>query len=359
MLLSSLVLIGALATGSAPATDRFERIAPAEAGFSAEALTRLAAYLEEAGSSSMVLTHDGKIFFEWGDLHRKHVIHSMRKALLNSLYGVYVGRGAVDTGATLAQLGIDDIEPRLTKTEKSATLLDVLKSRSGVYHPSAAESPGMLASKPERGAHAPGEAFYYNNWDFNVAGAIFEKAAGKSIYEAFAEEIARPLGMTQYTGSYTSIDAADPDAEIPDSDGVYQYEKDKSRYPAYHFRMSTHDLALYGNLYLNRGTWNGKRIIPEEWIDASTTAYSVMNPEVGIGYGMLWYVLMESETRPSKSFFHSGVGVHLLGVYPGLDMVLVHRVDTEGEYDFPQERLYRIIDLVFGALQGRPQSTAP
>ena len=93
-------------------------------------------------------------------------------------------------------------------------------------------------------------------------------------------------------------------------------------------------MALFGQLYLQMGNWNGKQIVPEDWIKVSTKAYSVIIEEYSIGYGMLWYVLMKTELRKSKSFFHTGAGIHMLGIYPDSKLVLVHRVDTEKVYSF-------------------------
>ena len=329
--------------------DSFHRISPNEAGFSSGSLDKLAAFLERSGTSSMVLAYDGKVFFEWGDIYEKHTIHSIRKAMLNSLYGIYVEKGIIDTSLTLKDLNIDDIEPSLTETEKSARIADLLKSRSGVYHAAAAVADGMATQKPPRGSHKPNEAYYYNNWDFNVLGAIFEKLTGKSIYKAFYQDIAVPLEMKQYQGAYDTVTANDNSTSIPETDGFYQYERDKSQYPAYHFRMSAHDLALYGTLYLNNGKWDGQQIIPSDWIEVSTTSYSVTNPYMDFGYGMLWNVMNKNEKRTSKSFYHTGVGIHMLAVYPASKLVFVHRVDTEGEYNFPQENLYKIISMIFTA----------
>ncbi|MAL17839.1 MAG: amide hydrolase [Balneola sp.] len=329
--------------------DSFNRVSPSEAGFSPDSLDKLSAFLEHSGTSSMVLAYDGNILFEWGDIYQRHTIHSIRKAVINSIYGVYVGKGIIDTSLTLNDLNIDDIEPGLTKIEKSARIADLLKSRSGVYHSAAAVSKGMAAQKPERGSHKPNEAYYYNNWDFNVLGTVFEKVTKKSIYEAFYEDIAVPIGMKQYTGSFDTLTTADDNTPIPKTDGFYQFEKDKSKHPAYHFRMSAHDLALYGTLYLNNGKWNGQQIIPSDWIEASTTSYSVTNPYMDFGYGMLWNVINKNEKRASKSFYHTGVGIHMLAVYPTSKLVFVHRVDTEGEYNFPQENLYKIISMIFAA----------
>jgi len=328
--------------------DSFERISPADAGFNPDSLVKLANFLKTSGTSSMILAYDGKILLEWGDIYHKHTIHSIRKAMLNSLYGIYIEKGVIDTSMTIRELGIEDIDPGLTESEKDARLADLLKSRSGIYHDAAAEAPWMLVNKPKRGSHQPGETYYYNNWDFNALGTIFEELTGKTIYEAFYNDIARPIGMQQFKGSYESIDLSD-DLPIPRTDGFYQHEPDRSIHPAYHFRMSAHDMALYGTLYMNNGRWKGTQIIPREWIEASTKSYSVTNRYMDFGYGMLWNVINANEERASKSFFHTGVGIHMLGIYPESKLVFVHRVNTESEYNFPQSNLYQIIGMMFGA----------
>lgn len=328
---------------------RMDITSPQAAGFSEEKVQELASFLDSAGTSSMVLAYDGKIFFEWGDIDQKHLIHSIRKPMINALYGIYVNRSVIDTNQTIAELGIDDIEPSLTEQEKQARIVDLLKSRSGIYHDAAAVSKGMLRGKPERGAFKPGEHYYYNNWDFNVLGHILEFKTGKSMYELFHQEIAKPLGMLHYEGVYTSIDGENEDSEIPNTDGFYQFERSKSKYPAYHFRMSAHDLAKFGTLYLNKGNWDGNQIIPESWIEASTRSYSTTNAYIDIGYGMLWNVLNKNEDRSSTSFFHTGTGIHMLAVYPESDLVFVHRVDTESDHQFLQNDLYKIIGMIFEA----------
>ncbi len=327
----------------------FEYSAPESKGFSSEKLDSLESNLEQSGASSMMILVDGEVIFDWGDSKRKHTIHSVRKCLLNSLIGIAVSRGEIDTSMTLRELKIDDLAPGLSENELDARVADLLKSRSGVYHPAAGVSEGMLRGKPERDFYLPGEHFYYNNWDFNVLGAILEQQCGQSIYELFLEEIARPLGMQDYQGKFKVIDGEAEGVEMPHTDGFYQYEKSKSIYPAYHFRLSARDLALYGQLYLNKGRWKGKQLVPEEWIEASTFPYSLFNPDYGIAYGMLWYVLVPGDEDGSYSFYHTGVGIHMLAVYPSSDMVLVHRVDTENNNSYDKGDFYKMIDLVFKA----------
>lgn len=325
--------------------DQLERISPEQAGFSSEKLKELGPYLENVGSSSLLIIKDGKVFYEWGDIHKKYLIHSIRKAILNSLYGIYIEKGMIDTSATLAEIGIDDIEPSLTELEKSAKVIDLLKSRSGIYHEAAAESRGMVESRPKRESSKPGEAYYYNNWDFNTLGAIFEKMTGKSIFTAFYEDVAQPIGMLQYKGLYDSINTSNPNVKIPETDGYYQYEPSKSKYPAYHFRMSTYDLGLYGILYANNGKWKGKQIVPEKWIEYSTEPLSIVNEKYGRARGILWGVDLKY-----ACIQHAGYGGQLLRIYPKSKIVLVHFVNTEdGGTLFPEDNIYPIFGILFGA----------
>lgn len=330
--------------------DRLERTTPAAVGFDATALGELEAYLEANGSAAMLLMRGGKVFFEYGDIHRPLLAHSMRKALLNGLVGIEVGRGSLDLDASLGALEIEALGVELTGMERTATLADVLKSRSGVYLPAAAETERMAAQRPARGSHPPGTHYYYNNWDFNTAGALYEARTGQRIFEAFRTQIAEPLGMN-WTGKVLTLELPeDEEAELGDFDAFYQYERALSPFPAYHFRISAHDLALYGQLMLQRGEWEGRQLVPADWVDLSTQPWSIRNAEWDLAYGMLWYVLIPDEgaTAP-PSFYHTGVGIHMLGIYPSLDLVMVHRVDTESEYTFNDGNLIAVIRGMHGA----------
>lgn len=320
-----------------------------DATFNGGKLGELRDFLETTNTSSLVLMRGGDVVFQFGDIYEKHTIHSIRKPMLNALYGIYVEKGVIDLDMTMGELGIDDIIP-LTEIEKTATIRQLLKARSGIYLPAAATNDDMISMLPERGRFGPGEKYVYNNWDFNVAGAVFEKLVGESIYDAYQREIAVPLGMKQFKGDYTTIDR-DTSASDLNVDGFYQFEPNKSKYPAYHFRMSAYDMALFGQLYENYGVWNGRKILSREWIEVSTTSYSVTNKYMDFGYGMLWNVINPNERRPNKSFYHTGVGIHMLGVYPSDDLVLVHRVQTEEDFNFNQQDLYKIIGLTFSAMK--------
>jgi len=308
--------------------NELEYVTPEEIGWSSVKLEEAENYAEQIGSAAVIALYEGKVFFSWGKIKQKYLIHSIRKPFLCALYGIYVKRGLIDLDKNLDELGIDDILPHLTPEEKQATVRDLLMSRSGVYHEAAAEAQVMINTRPERDSHAPGTFFYYNNWDFNVLGTIFEQQTGKKIFEAFKEEITDPIGMQDFLVS----------------DFRYQYEWKKSKHPAYHFRMTARDMARFGLLYQNKGKYGDLQIIPPEWIAESTTSYSINNLN-GDGYGYMWSIISE-ESGFGNGFYHTGTGVHLLAVLPERKLVLVHRVDTDKDFDITWNEIRQLIYMI-------------
>ena len=78
-------------------------------------------------------------------------------------------------------------------------------------------------------------------------------------------DIAEPLGMLDYRARIYAW----PEGDLPipaDADGFRSLDVGKSRYGAYHLRMSAHNLALFGQLYLAQGVWKGRQIVPADWI---------------------------------------------------------------------------------------------
>ena len=172
------------------------------------------------------------------------------------LYGNYVANGTIDLDLTLDDLGVDDVQG-LMPTEKQATVKDIISSRSGIYHP-ASNSGDDTDAAPDRGSKKPGEYFLYNNWDFNAAGSIFEKLTGLSIYDAMSKDLTRPLGFEHWS------------REIHNKPG----DSSRSVNLAYHFVLSTRDMARLGELMSRDGCWEGDQLIPQSWIRLITSAHT-------------------------------------------------------------------------------------
>jgi CubicO group peptidase (beta-lactamase class C family) len=179
-------------SGRVPGSE-WEPLDPAASGWSADRLAAAEAASHQIGSTVVMVIHHGAVVAQWGDVAAKTPLASVRKSLLSALYGNAVARGDNNLKQTLAQLGIDDNEPSLSAEEKTATVRDLLEARSGVYHAALYETPSMAASRPPRHSHPPGTFWYYNNWDFNTLGAIYEHATRHSIFDAFASEIAKAI----------------------------------------------------------------------------------------------------------------------------------------------------------------------
>ncbi len=302
---------------------------PKTIGWSAAGLDSVADYVQSIQSAAFIIVQGGVVVASWGTLDHPYSIASARKSLLSALIGNAVQRGEIDLQATLADLGIDDNPPALTSQEKQARVVDLLCSRSGIYHPAAYEPRQMKDQRPERGSHPPGTSFFYNNWDFNTLGTIYEQQTGRGIFEAFEQEIARPLGMQDYAVE----------------DGRY-VKQDKSEHAAYVFRMSARDLARFGLLFLRDGKWNDVQVVPFDWVHESTSA-QFEGPRGS--YGFMWWVETDSnhyrDTKiPHGSFIARGTGGHHLVVIPSLDLVVVHQGETDkpapgnwvGEYEVDQ-----------------------
>jgi CubicO group peptidase (beta-lactamase class C family) len=292
---------------------------PEDLGYSSKRLAKAIEFTEGLNTAAVVIVVDGVILDQWGEITMKYIAHSIRKSLLSALYGHYVRNGTIDIDATLKDLGIDDLEPSLTEEEKTATVRDLLKARSGIYHDAAAESPGMKALKPKRHSHKPGTFWYYNNWDFNVLGTIFEQKTQKDIYKAFKEDIADPIQMEDFQPT----------------DGMRGRIKE-SIHEAYHFRMTARDMARFGLLMLRKGKWNGVQIIPEDWVEESTRPHSDASLYGSDAYGYMWWVAkdghrfkhMPGVNLEEGTYSARGYGGHYIFVIPSHNMVVVHRVNT-------------------------------
>ncbi|MFK4259895.1 serine hydrolase domain-containing protein [Agrobacterium tumefaciens] len=286
----------------------WQSIDPASAGWSVEKLKVAQDYAASLKPTAVMVVQDGKVIASWGDVSRKVNVASVRKSLLSALYGIAVAERRIDLSSTLADLGIDDKRPALTATEKQATIRDLLMARSGIYHPGAYETGDMQRKRPERGSHAPRTFWFYNNWDFNALGTIYRQHTGEDIFKSFAQHIAQPIGMQDFS----------------ERDGTYVSEQ-HSTHPAYPFRLSARDAARFGQLYLDGGRWNGRQVIPASWVKASTTAYSSTD-RGSMGYGYLWWTLNPDVFGPGAALA-SGYGGQAIAIVPSKHLVVVQTVD--------------------------------
>jgi CubicO group peptidase (beta-lactamase class C family) len=296
---------------------------PESAGYSSQRLAGLRAWLGSLDTTGMMVIVGGRSLFTYGDVAHLSYLASCRKSVLALLYGRYVEDGTIALDRTLSELQFTDVGGLLPR-EQTATVRHLLSARSGVYHP-ASNGGDDLAHAPPRGSQPPGARYLYNNWDFNAAGAIFERATGRDVYDALEHDLARPLGMQDFDRARQ----------------VKNGNLEQSQYPAYPIWLSTRDMARVGLLALRGGRWGDRQLVPADWIRRTATvvspfadmdqAFADSPPTVGRwGYGYLWWVwdALDPSDPLTGAFTAWGVGGQYITVVPKLDMVVAHKTDT-------------------------------
>jgi CubicO group peptidase (beta-lactamase class C family) len=220
----------------------------------------------------------------------------------------------VDLNKSLADLGMDDIGG-LTDQEKQATVKDLITARSGVFHP--ASNAGSDPAPP-RGSQKHGTYMLYNNWDFNALGGAFEIMTKRDIYDALESDLARPIRMQDFNRAQQRKTG----------------DSTQSRYLAYHMNFSTRDMARLGYLMLRQGNWNGRQLVPADWVVESTRAFTPvaeLNPPEQrsgpYGYGYLWWVWDGPHATGAFEGAYAAQGAfgQYIIVMPKLDLVIAHK----------------------------------
>ncbi len=168
----------------------------------------------------------------------------------------------------------------------------------------------------------PGTQFNYTNGVPTVTGAIIKNAVGTEVKEFAEQYLFRPLGISE--NLWTSY----PDGSIETDGGL---------------ALRSRDLAKIGQLFLDGGVWNGRRIVSEQWVSASIRERLRFGRSHQWGYGYHW---MQAETRIGNrvehSYFVPGDGNQILAVFPSFDMVVVF---TAGNYGRdPKSEYYSLFE---------------
>ncbi len=264
----------------------------------------------------------GKLFLTMATLKRTAILLRVVKVCCLCLFGKYVENGVINLDETINELGIQDVKEMLP-IEKEATIKDLISVRSGIYL-TGSNGGDFRDFAPERGTKEPGSYWLYSNYDFNLAGYIFEQETGKNIYDDVEDQLAIPLGMQDWD---RSLQQKYEDSTI-------------SLFPAYHMWFSTRDMARIGLLMLNRGKWNKKQVISEEWVNEMLTLRTTseeMIENVPIlkdllshyGYGYMWW-LFENPTDERFKNAYSALGAlgQSISVFPEIDVVIAYKTNS-------------------------------
>lgn len=246
---------------------------------------------------------------------------SMAKSITHALVGILVREGMIDIQAPAdvpEWQGAGD--PR-----KDITLDQLLHMSSGLRfveeyvegHPSDVREMLYFSGRPDTAAfaasfpleHEPGSFWSYSSGTTNIVAAIAKRAldTDQEGFEAFMRtELFEPIGMTT------------PNPWFDDA-GTFIGS-------SFCF-ASAQDFARFGTLYLRDGVWDGRRILPEGWVDYARTPTPQPETHDGLGYGAHWWTGMAGP----KSFSANGYQGQFTVLEPELDLVLVRHGDTIGD----------------------------
>ncbi|MFW5927380.1 MAG: serine hydrolase domain-containing protein [Wenzhouxiangella sp.] len=287
-----------------------------------------------AGDSGMIV-RDGRLVASWGDTERVDMTFSVVKSYLGTLAGIALRDGLIDdvhdpvadyvTGDWFASEHNRKItwHHLLNQTSDwSGTLWDV---------PDWADRPeGDDPDEwPDRELHEPGTRFKYNDVRINLLAFNLLQVFREPLPAVLKREIMDPIGASNtwrwhgYENSWVELDGL----------------KMQSVSGGGHFGgglfISTEDHARFGLLMENRGVWDGKRLLPDDWFDTIREPTPVRED-----YGYLWWLNTDREAvpaAPESAYYAAGFGGNYIYVDECNDLVVVLRWIPE--FDAVMERI--------------------
>ena len=280
-----LVLLFLSGSGSAWAdaakTDDLPRADPESQGIKASAIQAFVEGAEakiDAVHSVMVLRH-GKVVAEgWWAPYGKddpHVMFSLSKSFTSTAVGMAIGEGKLSLDDSVLAAFPEDAPATPSDNLKAMRLRDLLRMSTGqhaddvsAFHfDSDDKLTRVFLSLPV--AHKPGTHFWYNTPATYMASAMVQKATGQTVLDYLRPRLFEPLGI---------------------QDPTWDASKQGISLGGFGLRIRTEDIARFGQLYLQKGEWRGKRLLSAEWI-AEATARQTSNGssptsdwEQGYGY---------------------------------------------------------------------------
>ena len=317
---------------------------------------------------SVLVSRHGEVVFEGyfrgASAQDLHQVQSVTKSVGATLIGIAHRQGKISLDQNLEHFfsGLYDMSQGQMQGKKRITVEQVLQQRHGIqwdedrydYRDPLNPVGQMINSQDwyrfvlERPMDsAPGTRFNYSSGASTLMSRMVRVATGMSP-EAFAEQaLFEPLGITDVHWEIYSEEGM--------GHGLTEWSNpDEDPSLGFSLWLTARDMVKIGELYLNRGEYNGKRIIDASWVDASWTLYSHsansdVFPEPGWGYGYQWWAarLADLEGRQWPVYFASGWGSQVIFILPDLDLVVVTTADN---YDYNGPDVDAMLALIVSQL---------
>ena len=284
----------------------FVRATPESQGISSDLFTALLRELDASKDTEMhhfmALRH-GKVICECNFAPYPkgmwHITHSMCKSITGMAIGMLIEEGKLKLDENIYDIFSDQINALSKIFRPVITVENLLTMTSGVTF----NESGIVSGNDWLGSFLnasvngkPGTEFQYNSLNTYVLSAIVTKRTGETLTEYLTPRLFGPLGITKYYWETC------PKGITKGGWGLF---------------LCAEDMAKLGQLYLQKGKWNGQQLVSEYWIEISTARHlKTQNGTYGYGY-QLWM-----EQRPGSFEYNGMLGQNVI-IYPDMDMVLV------------------------------------
>lgn len=241
---------------------------------------------------SIMIVKNGKVVaekFPGTDPGTPHILNSVSKTFTATAVGIAIAEGKLSLSDKIVDFFPDELPAELGENLPLVTVEDLLTMTGGHdvdptagLRSQAGEGESLdwaeyFLSRPF--THKPGTFFCYNTLGTYMLSAIVQKVTGEKIVDYLTPRLFEPLGIDKprWEESPQGINCG--------GFGLY---------------LKTEDLAKMGQLFLRKGEWNGRRILPEQWVEAASsyqvsnmpegaTEETVGNPDWVQGYGyQMW-----------------------------------------------------------------------
>lgn len=284
----------------------FVRATPESQGISSDLFAALLRELDASKDTEMhhfmALRH-GKVICECNFAPYPkgmwHITHSMCKSITGMAIGMLIEEEKLKLDENIYDIFPDHINAFSKIFRPVITVENLLTMTSGVTF----NESGIVSGNDWLGSFLnasvngkPRTEFQYNSLNTYVLSAIVTKRTGETLTEYLTPRLFGPLGITKYYWETC------PKGITKGGWGLF---------------LCAEDMAKLGQLYLQRGKWNGQQLVSEYWIEISTARHlKTQNDTYGYGY-QLWM-----EQRPGSFEYNGMLGQNVI-IYPDMDMVLV------------------------------------
>ena len=285
---------------------KWKTAAPQEAGLDSSKIESFNNSLTSTEVTSCIIVKDGVIVSEYykTGYNRESVfaMHSVSKSVTGAVVGIAITNGYFKLDDPIVNF-FPELKNKNDVRFSKITVRDLLKNTSGLVSTDSAlwnkwrtsgDWINFLFERPL--SYEPGKVFEYSTGNTHLLSAIIEQTTKQTLDQYAREVLFKPVGLD--SAYYDD----DPKKISDGGNGLY---------------MSARDMARFGLLFLNGGTWQGTQVVPENWI---TESVKIQTPNQA-RYGYQWWIRWFGKSQ-SRGFFAHGWGEQVIAVIPDKKLVI-------------------------------------